>query len=261
MKNDKMTNDFLHAATHEFIDKDSVHVPTSHRFYELAIRLHGYRGADILPLGDDELSNTLMREQVRAYHEHVSKSDVTPKACVLVVITDEAEPRLLLTRRSHQLSSHAGEVSLVGGKRDDTDLSSAQVALREAFEEVGLHQEDAQILGYLPMQISKKGLPVRPVVACIRADVLSTLTPNQDEIARLFWLPFAVLKDKPVDYVFGGEISDAPTHLRQLQTPAWVYDCDDDGTPEVVWGLTGRILASLMEIGFGIRHEWYYRLH
>ena len=179
-----------------------------------------------------------------------------PQACVLIVMTDEPKPRLLLTRRSNHLSSHAGEVSLVGGKRDEADQSSADVVLREACEEVGLDGTDCEILGYLPMQISKKGLLVRPVVACIGADVVDKLIPSEDEIARLFWLPFEVLLNEPVDCVFDGQ---SPNDSK-LHTPAWVYDCDDDGTPEVVWGLTGRILANLLQIGFGVNWRWYYRL-
>lgn len=253
MKSTKMTNDFKH-----FIDKEKITLPQSHRFYELSQKFADYHGVDILSFTDDnELLTGLARDKAIKDYENLLNVHALPQACVLIVITDEPNPRLLLTRRSSHLTSHAGEVSLVGGKRDETDISSADVALREAFEEVGLNRKDCEILGYLPMQISKKGLLVRPVVACVRADVADSLTPNQDEIARLFWLPFDVLRSPPVDYVFDRSFADKST---KLHTPAWVYDCDDDGTPEIVWGLTGRILANLLEIGFGIKWTWYYRL-
>lgn len=106
------------------------------------------------------------------------------------------------------------------------------------------------------MQISKKGLLVRPVMASISSDVMDTLMPNGDEIARLFWLPLDVLYTKPVDFVFDRPSANS---ITKLHTPAWVYDCDGS-MPEIVWGLTGRILASLMEVGFGVSHEWYYSL-
>lgn len=242
--------------TNNFIDKQTVNVSTSHRFYALSQALGAYCGADILSFIDNnELLTALIRKQAIKRYEMLLASNPLPQACVLLVITDEPKPKLLLTRRSNRLSSHAGEVSLVGGKRDETDISSADVALREACEEVGLHRADVEILGYLPMQISKSGLLVRPVVASIPPDVVGSLTPNDDEIARLFWLPFDVLYGTPVDFVFDRQITHS---TAKLHTPAWVYDCDDDGTPEVVWGLTGRMLSSLMEIGFGVGHEWYY---
>ncbi|MDO4896609.1 MAG: CoA pyrophosphatase [Moraxella sp.] len=244
--------------TNTFTDKVPLNLPSSHRFYALAQALAQYRGVDILPVTDNnELLTGRVRENAIKHYERLLTNNPPPQACVLIVITDETEPKLLLTRRSNHLSSHAGEVSLVGGKCDETDLSSADVALREACEEVGLVEADADILGYLPMQISKKGLLVRPVVASILPDVVGRLTPSEDEIARLFWLPLDVLYATPVNVVFDRQIMHS---TAKLHTPAWVYDRDDDSMPEVVWGLTGRILASLMEIGFGVKWEWYYKL-
>ncbi|MDO4442242.1 MAG: CoA pyrophosphatase, partial [Moraxella sp.] len=172
--------------TNTFTDKTHIITPTDHRFYELSARLGAYEGADILPYTENnELLTGLVREQAIRHYERLLTDKPLPQACVLIVITDEPNPRLLLTRRSNRLSSHAGEVSLVGGKRDESDKSSSDVALREVCEEVGLVGADAQILGYLPMQISKKGLLVRPVVACIAPCVVDKLSPSEDEIDRL----------------------------------------------------------------------------
>lgn len=236
--------------TNDFTDKTTITLPTDHRFYELAGRLGEYRGVDIVPYTDNnELLTGLVRESAIKHYQKLLNDNPPPQACVLIVITDESRPRLLLTRRSSRLSSHAGEVAFVGGKRDDTDNSSAEVALREACEEVGLGRADCEVLGYLPMQISKKGLLVRPVVASVKADVVDKLTPSEDEIAHLFWLPLEMLHTTPINHIFDREL---PNHTAQLHTPAWIYG------DEVIWGLTGRILASFMEIGFGVRHEWYY---
>lgn len=38
------------------------------------------------------------------------------QAAVLIAVTDEADPKILLTRRSLYLSNHAGEVSFPLGK-------------------------------------------------------------------------------------------------------------------------------------------------
>jgi hypothetical protein len=48
-----------------------------------------------------------------------------------------------------------------------------------------------------------------------------------------------------------------------LHTPAWLIQDDknpDNPNAHVLWGLTGRILANLLEIGYGIKYPWYYRL-
>lgn len=45
---------------------------------------------------------------------------------------------MILTERSSRLSSHSGEVSLPGGKREEGDVDDVETALREATEEIGL---------------------------------------------------------------------------------------------------------------------------
>lgn len=168
-------------------------------------------------------------------------------AGVLVLLTDEPNPRLLLTKRSRQLSAHAGEVSFVGGRRDDEDKDVAHTALREASEEVGLSSEQVSIIGYLPCQTAKSGAVVCPVVAVVSPDVCDGLVGCQDEIERIFWGELAFFKSTP------------PTDIQltydnyRFATPAWTVD------GETVWGLTGRIIASLLDIGFGVVYEWYYQ--
>ena len=68
------------------------------------------------------------------------------QAAVAVALTDEAEPHLLLIRRSLNLSLHPGEIALPGGKLEPTDANLAAAALREAWEEVALPPAEFQLL-------------------------------------------------------------------------------------------------------------------
>ncbi len=167
-------------------------------------------------------------------------------ACVLVAITNEDKPKLLLTKRSSQLSSHAGEMAFVGGRVDDGDLDTAHTALREAYEEVGLPCAMAQIIGYLPYQVSKKGDRVRPVVALISPNL--NLLGAESEVWQIVWADFLHF------------LQPATPHTMCLQrygnqpfvTPAWQVQ------GEIVWGLTARVIADLVHIGFGLHQTWYY---
>lgn len=230
----------------DFVDKSPVHLSISHRFFELALALQNYQGVDVFPV---------MQHTSFAKQSEKKSYPVVPDACVLLLLTDEPYPKVLFTCRATHLSSHAGEVSLVGGKRDVTDPSSLAVALREAQEEVGLSANKTTLLGYLPMQTSKNGLLVRPVVASVNPAVADELVVNHEEIEQIFWARLSSFYLSPVDYqltypIFG--------QVRQLHTPAWLVQ--DMGQTQVIWGLTARILASLMLIGFGVEHQWYYKL-
>lgn len=180
--------------------------------------------------------------------------DVDISASVLVLLTDEPCPKLLLTKRSDKLSSHAGEMAFVGGRRDDGDGSTAQTALREAFEEVGLDSQAVSVIGYLPYQYSKKGLVVRPVVAVVPASVV--LVASAVEVERICWESFEFFVPNPPIICYYGLTKQATasqatisqTTSKQSMTnqtttsPAWQL------AEDVVWGLTGRIIADLVEL-------------
>ena len=72
-----------------------------------------------------------------------------PQAAVLVALTDEDAPRVLLGRRAVHLTNHPGEIAFAGGKREAVDASPWVTAKREAMEEVGLPAEVIHPLGEL----------------------------------------------------------------------------------------------------------------
>ena len=120
-------------------------------------------------------------------------------ASILVAITHERHPKLLLTRRAAHMNSHAGEVSCAGGKHEVGDGNNVVTALREACEETALPPNKVQLLGQLPIQTSKSGMSVRPIVALIAPDLL--LVPELGEISRIFWADFETLLTQPtVEY-------------------------------------------------------------
>lgn len=189
----------------------------------------------------------------KTYNERVLQSLYqTPiaDASVLVAITRERRPKLLLTRRAAHMKSHAGEVSCAGGKYELGDGNNVVTALREAYEETALLPNKVQLLGQLPIQTSKSGMSVRPIVALIAPDL--PLIPEIGEISRIFWADFETLITQPTT-----EYAIEYTMLEQtatILTPSWEVD------GETVWGLTGKVIASLLETGFDRQLEWYYRL-
>ncbi len=170
-------------------------------------------------------------------------------ASVLLAITNEAEPKLLLTRRASHLNAHAGEVSFAGGKHETEDNNNIDTALRESYEETGLLPSQVQVIGQLAEQSSKFGLSVRPIVAMIPPNY--QLTPLDEEIDRIFWVSLAWLIEQPTeDYHISTCIKGETIHLK---TPSWQID------NEVIWGLTGRIIANLLEVAFDREVDWYYQ--
>lgn len=178
----------------------------------------------------------LLQQRLR-FSKRIQQAD----AAVLIAITQEVQPKVLLTRRSMQLSQHAGEVSFPGGKRDPSDTSNIVVALREAHEETALNPFDVKLLGDLPIQRARSGLSVKPIVGLIPAQVELIAQPT--EIDRIFFVPLQQLIEAPP----------LPYEVRLARQS--IYFPSMQVESEIVWGLTARMLVSLFQYGLGLGYQ------
>ena len=179
----------------------------------------------------------LLQQRLR-FSKRIQQAD----AAVLIAITQEVQPKVLLTRRSMQLSQHAGEVSFPGGKRDPSDTSNIVVALREAQEETALNPFDVKLLGDLPALRARSGLSVKPIVGLIPAQVELIAQPT--EIDRIFFAPLQHLIDSPP----------LPYEVRLARQSLYFPSMQVES--EIVWGLTARMLISLFQYGLGHQKHW-----
>lgn len=186
----------------------------------------------------EEASLIQLLEQRLRFSKRIQQAD----AAVLIAITQELQPRVLLTRRSMQLSQHAGEVSFPGGKRDPSDTSNIVVALREAQEETALNPFDVKLLGDLPIQRARSGLSVKPIVGLIPAHV--DLRAQPSEIDRIFFADLKALIEAPP----------LPYEVRLARQS--IYFPSMQVESEIVWGLTARMLISLFQYGLGYQKNW-----
>lgn len=186
----------------------------------------------------DEHSLTHILQQQLRFSRKIKSAD----AAVLIAITNEANPKVLLTRRSAYLSNHAGEVSFPGGKRDPQDTSNIVVALREAYEETALNPFDVQLLGDLPMQKARNGMLVKPVVGLIPSEVELVAQPT--EIDRIFFASLKQLMEVPA----------VPYEVRFAHQSLYFPSMRVEN--EIVWGLTARMLVALFQYGLDYHKEW-----
>jgi len=170
-----------------------------------------------------------------------------PQASVLVALTAEAEPRVLLGRRAMHLPLHPGEIAFAGGKREAEDLSPWQTATREAMEEVGLSAELICPLGELDPLITRTGFEVFPCVASVPA--APDLVVDPGEFESVFFTPLAVFADAALFHL---ETMSYGSRARKV--PHYQIGSDN------VWGLTAAILVLLANVaydaGFDLQRDW-----
>jgi len=193
-----------------------------------------------VPPGLTDLSVSVTRGDLDLDPEMWERAGVsaTKPAAVLVPVVDRPDPTVLLTQRTAELPSHAGQVAFPGGKIDPHDATPAAAAMREAEEEVGLAHSFIDPIGYLDLFLTFTGFRILPTVARIAPDYRLTINPS--EVADAFEVPLAFLMDS----------QNHALHSRDWKGITRRYYAMPFGE-RYIWGVTAGILRNLYERLYG----------
>lgn len=168
----------------------------------------------------------------------VADDTLTP-AAVLVPLIDRADGMtVLLTQRTSHLPSHAGQISFPGGRRQATDRSPEDTALRETEEEIGLARRHVDVIGRLDRYVTRTGFSVTPVVAVVEPPF--DLAPDPHEVASVFEVPLAFFLD-PINH---------QRHTRLFEGKQRHFFAMPYGE-RYIWGATAGMLRNFYEIVTG----------
>tara|TARA_Y100000768_G_scaffold362990_1_gene322238 strand:+ start:2087 stop:2674 length:588 start_codon:yes stop_codon:yes gene_type:complete len=156
-------------------------------------------------------------------------------SAVLVPLVEKSNgTEIILTIRSNDLPSHAGQISFPGGKVDAEDKNPVDTAYREAFEEIGLSEKHIKRIGYLDITTTGTNYMILPVVGLIDIDFLPKI--NRNEVEDIIYLPLEFIEQKNnlkyVDKEFNG-----------TRKSFYLYQYKEYS----IWGATARILKTLSE--------------
>ncbi len=156
-------------------------------------------------------------------------------AAVLVPIIDRPSGlTVLLTRRSPNLSSHAGQVAFPGGRIDPGDDGPVGAALRETEEETGIPREFVTPVGLLDPYETGTGFVIVPVVGVLREGC--TPRANPAEVDEIFEVPLAFLMDTANHQRHSGTWQG-----QERRYYAMPYETHN------IWGATAGMIVNLRE--------------
>jgi 8-oxo-dGTP pyrophosphatase MutT (NUDIX family) len=158
----------------------------------------------------------------------------TKPAAVLIAVVDRNEPTVLLTLRTTDLASHAGQIALPGGKIEAHDETPLAAALREANEEIGVDPGLVDPIGYLDLYLTFSGFRILPVVA--RVEPHYRLALNASEVADAFEVPLAFLMTAANHVRKSRDWKGITRHYYEI-----LYE------RRQIWGVTAGILRNLYE--------------
>jgi 8-oxo-dGTP pyrophosphatase MutT (NUDIX family) len=117
-----------------------------------------------------------------------------PAAVLVPLVRHQAGITVLLTQRTEDMPSHAGQIAFPGGRVQADDADAVATALRETEEEVGLSRQFVEVIGAVDHYRTGTGFEITPVVGIVTPG----FTPRADprEVADVFEVPLEHFLDE-----------------------------------------------------------------
>lgn len=175
---------------------------------------------------------TIARKRLK----EISKEKYDPKqSAVLILLFPEGESvHTLLIQRPEYDGVHSGQIAFPGGKFEDNDIELKQTALREAYEEIGVHSSNIEIIGSLTeIYITPSNFLVKPFIGIINEK--PNFQMDSREVQKIITVDLFSLNDKNRI----GEKFITQSGGYKIKTPYY----EIEGL--IVWGATAMMISEL----------------
>ena len=165
------------------------------------------------------------------------RADARESAVLVLLIPDKTYSwRVLIILRNSYNGIHSAQPALPGGKRDLTDSSLYETALREAREEMGILPSQIEPVGFLTkLYVPPSNFIIYPLLAISRQEI--HYKPDAREVVRFTTIPINLLNPDL-----------AITKHFQSPTGEWLTAPGYDYDNLFIWGATAMILSELNHI-------------
>ena len=184
-----------------------------------------------------------MKEKVRTIFSRKERKTIVDKslsraAILLLFYQIEGKYYILFTKRTEDVEHHKGQISFPGGTYHDSDKTLASTALRESFEEIGVKEEDVDILGELDDLITvSSNYIVTPFIGTLPGPYKFEI--NENEVEEIIEVPLSALLDKD-GFREGSWVHEGRSH------PTYFYQYQE----HTIWGATATILKQFLDLFF-----------
>ncbi|MBI2259017.1 MAG: CoA pyrophosphatase [Flavobacteriia bacterium] len=158
-------------------------------------------------------------------------------AAICMILTNNLEniTELLFIKRPTYDGHHSGQIAFPGGKKEESDLSLFDTALRECVEETNIQLENTQLIGAMSeVFIPVSNFLVQPYLFYL-PNITDTIIPDFHEVEDLFYIPineFLKQENRTNETVI--------THQNQeISVPCFKIN------NRIIWGATGLMVNEL----------------
>jgi len=164
-----------------------------------------------------------------------SKNPKTAAVMMLFYPKNEKTHLVLIVRNSYE-GVHSAQIAFPGGKYESEDQSFEQTALRETYEEIGIHPNHINLIRpFTQVYIPPSNFMVHPYLGYSTNELNFVL--QEEEVAGLVELPM-------VDFLDDGIVT------NKIMKTSYAGDFEVPGfrvNEHFVWGATAMMLSELKE--------------
>ena len=178
------------------------------------------------------------QQKMSPSHRHMFQvtQELTKAAVLILLFPENDQPHIALIKRTDKDEPHGGQISFPGGRKDDTDITLEQTAIRECYEEIGVPQESIHILGALtPLVIPVSHYEVFPYIGWV--ETKPKWQVQKEEVAYCIEIPVADLYNP---HTIIKETKDYKG--LNVEIPYFSYK------KEKIWGATAMILGEYISL-------------
>ena len=190
------------------------------------------------PLGGLETQFKLAPKIRIPYSEEDIKAKDPKKAAVLALFYPNGnnKTQFLLTKRASYKGTHSAQISFPGGKLDLTDQSLQHTALRETWEEVGVHMEQIAIFKEMTnVYIPPSNFLVTPFLGI--TSIQPKFITNYEVEAVIEVSLTDLLNENSFSYT-----TLSTSYAKEMEVPCFKLN------DYIVWGATAMMLNELKEL-------------
>ncbi|HEX8575592.1 MAG TPA: CoA pyrophosphatase [Flavobacterium sp.] len=194
---------------------------------------------------EQDLSGTLSHDKLSPPERKMIMENLvlpdhnTRKAAVLMLLYPKKNEsmHLVLIIRNTYAGVHSSQIAFPGGKVETFDASYEATALRETYEEIGIHPDLVTIIkAFTEIYIPPSNFMVYPFLGYADHELSFTLDPR--EVTGIIEIPVThLLDDKNVALQ-----NMSTSYMQNIDVP--VFNMEG----KVIWGATAMILSELKDV-------------
>ncbi len=184
----------------------------------------------------DQIRQSLLPEKNCQYAPAEEMLALKPAAVLIPLVDTKTGLSIILTTRTQHLHNHAGQISLPGGMRDESDINPVATALRETNEEIGIPADYIDVIGSLEHYSTPTGFIITPIIGRIMPGF--SLQADPFEVDEIFMVPLAFLFDEQNQqkHIYSG--------LQKNGTKNTLSYYEFNYGEKRIWGITAAILVN-----------------